>query len=635
MNIRKRFFSGKEENEKEVSDLSADNRRDDFFEKERLHEPEVLEEPVDKKKSATYVRFLLKFNQLYLLENRFMNRDSVPDDYNLDYTDFTIDGEPASPEEQFHMEAALQMGKDRLQKALQNEAAASAADEEAAKALKAAALKGLEKGSPEEEIALGQVEAAIASMPKKQPEPIDWDMGLFVAKDGLTAWIYLFPPLFGGADPTTQEVLARLESEGVLFGLENDLVEVSIKTQKYFKIIPVAHGIPPINGENGRIIDHFSREYVNKLAEQEDAMVVDYKDLGLFQKVSQGQLICDVILPTEGTPGVTIKGDPIKPTPGKSASVPKGSNTVLTEDGLRLLAGIDGQLEFSNGMFLITQVTTIRGDVDNSTGNIDVNGDVLIHGDVLGGFSVKATGSIQVNGAVEDAVLVAGANIVIKQGMNGNGIGSLSAQENVHCKFLENTTVFAGKKVSASSLINCNISCNGQIVVREGKGIIVGGTLIAGKSIEATTIGNMAHGRTIFTIGATVEFLQEKSTLEEEIRSIRQIVEDTEKNLRYLEKIPGPKEGQLEELYETLKSQLKSQSSKLRFKELRLAQMDKMQHDYSKCFIKCDKLHPVSYISIGGFQRVVENEYSHCYFCLRDTRIELTDFIRDPDALNG
>ena len=186
--------------------------------------------------------------------------------------------------------------------------------------------------------------------------------------------------------------------------------------------------------------------------------------------------------------------------------------------------------------------------------------------------------------------------------------------------------------VTANSLINCNISCNGKIIVTEGKGIIVGGTIIAGKSIEAQTIGNLAHGRTVFTIGATVEFLQEKAALEEEVRSIRQIVEDAEKNIHYLDKIQGQKDGQLSELYETLTTQLKSQSSKLRFKELRLAQMEKQQHDYSKCYIKCQKLHPVSYINIGGFQRVVEDEYSHCYFCLRDNRIDLTDFVLYPDV---
>ena len=83
--------------------------------------------------------------------------------------------------------------------------------------------------------------------------------------------------------------------------------------------------------------------------------------------------------------------------------VPQGRNIVYSEDRDRLLAACEGNLTFRSGRFHVENVFTVSGNVDNSVGEYQLTGSVVIHGDVLEGYSVKAKGDITVMGIVEGA----------------------------------------------------------------------------------------------------------------------------------------------------------------------------------------------------------------------------------------
>ena len=57
---------------------------------------------------------------------------------------------------------------------------------------------------------------------------------------------------------------------------------------------------------------------------------------------------------------------------GIAATVPKGRNTVLSEDGTVLLAARTGRVEFNGRGFQVKPVLEIGGNVDYSTGNINL-----------------------------------------------------------------------------------------------------------------------------------------------------------------------------------------------------------------------------------------------------------------------
>ena len=77
-------------------------------------------------------------------------------------------------------------------------------------------------------------------------------------------------------------------------------------------------------------------------------------------------------------------------------------------------------------MFVSNQYE-VPADVGASTGDIDYDGSVVVKGNVLTGYTIKATGDIIVNGVVEGAKLVTAGKIVLKRGIQGKGQASLEA----------------------------------------------------------------------------------------------------------------------------------------------------------------------------------------------------------------
>ena len=57
--------------------------------------------------------------------------------------------------------------------------------------------------------------------------------------------------------------------------------------------------------------------------------------------------------------------------------------------------------------------------IDNSTGNINFNGNVIIKEDILNGFALKTTGSVEIKGAVEGGFIQCDGDVLVRQGIQG------------------------------------------------------------------------------------------------------------------------------------------------------------------------------------------------------------------------
>lgn len=71
------------------------------------------------------------------------------------------------------------------------------------------------------------------------------------------------------------------------------------------------------------------------------------------------------------------------------------------------MSQVSGHVILENDKIFVSNVLELVN-VDNSTGDIDYEGDVVVKGNVLAGFTVKATGDITVSGIVEGATVIAG-----------------------------------------------------------------------------------------------------------------------------------------------------------------------------------------------------------------------------------
>jgi hypothetical protein len=183
-----------------------------------------------------------------------------------------------------------------------------------------------------------------------------------------------------------------------------------------------------------------------------------------------------------------------------------------------LLAGINGCVEYQLGKVNVYNVFTIGGDVCNSTGNIDFDGSIIVNGDVLAGFTVKASGNINVVGNVEGAVLDAGGDIKIVAGLVGQGRGKATCGGSFKALFVENAEVFAKGDVSADVFMHSQIKCGGSLIADGKKGAIIGGAYVVGRDVKALTVGAQSGVATLFELGVDPTVSERIKEINERVR---------------------------------------------------------------------------------------------------------------------
>lgn len=372
------------------------------------------------------------------------------------------------------------------------------------------------------------------------PPDLDAQAVVFVPQSGLSALLLAYPPVGEGQELNREDLAQVLEREQVSYGVDEDLLDSLPQAwdRWYFRLVPVARGTAPEHGEDGKVEELFPRVLERKFATDEQNRV-DYTAANLFNTVEEGAVICRIIPPTEGVPGRTVRDREIPARPGRAVTVPKGRNTHFSDGGDELLASISGQVEFSGRSFQVKPVLEIPENVDFSTGNINFVGDVHIKGDICAGFTVRAMGSITVDGVVEACSVEAGGDLVVARGVQGDGQAVIRAQRNVFSKYLENCTVYAKQTLRTDCIINCDVYCDGVVEVRSGRMTIIGGTIRASREVNAGTIGSRTEVRTNIILGGEpcgdLDYdllVREARDLEEEIRQLEQQPESPQKKSR-------------------------------------------------------------------------------------------------------
>ena len=280
-----------------------------------------------------------------------------------------------------------------------------------------------------------------------------------------------------------------LQDSGIVFGALDDVIEWAFKEEKFEQPLLVAKGQPPVEASNGALIFHFDTEIKPKF---DDDGNVDFKELNLIQNVRKGDKLAEVTEPVPGKEGKTIYGETTVPGEGVKPELPSGDNTVRSpENPDVLLADIDGTVRKVKDNVSVDPVFAVKGDIDYSVGNIDFVGAVVITGDVKSGFRVKATGDVEVNGIVEDAIIESEGNVLLKMGFIGRGEGKISARGNVSARYCVNQHIVCQGDVNIGEyFMHSKVLAGGKLIVTEKKGLIVGGEYCALKGVEANILGN-------------------------------------------------------------------------------------------------------------------------------------------------
>lgn len=366
---------------------------------------------------------------------------------------------------------------------------------------------------------------------KQEEQPL-FKINHLVSANKLKAYIRI--ELFDkSAEVSTEEILDYLKEQEIIYGImENDIVEFC-KNKEYAKELIAAGGKEPINGNDAEIVYNFDITKEKRFSENADG-TIDFRNINNVTNVKKDTVLCYIVPASEGVNGTDVYGNPVNYKKGKNVSFNYGKNTYVLEDGLQLLASTDGCVEIKNGKIFVEDVYIVKN-VDNSTGNIDFIGNVIINGDIKEGFSVTAIGDIKIRGMVEGAYIKSNGDVVISKGMNGMSKGSIYAKGNITSKYIENASIESEKSIYAEALINSEVKAGDSIIIKGSTSTIIGGVTTAENIIYAKTIGNKTYPETNIILDLT-NYYEEQKLIEKKKRMNQNLEKElSEKNNKLIE----------------------------------------------------------------------------------------------------
>lgn len=451
--------------------------------------------------------------------------------------------------------------------------------------------------------------------PEPMPPPdLDAMATVFISGDKLSAWLLIYPPSGSGEGVTKGIIMNALGAAGVAFGIDLDTVRaIPDMDAPYFCMHLIAQGKAAVPGKDGAIIDLYPREAHRDLP-VDDMNRVDFTALSTTQNVEKDAAICRITPPTPGAPGRTVTDRELPTRDGIAAVPPMGRNTALNEDGSALIATRDGGLEFSGRAFQVNPLLEIDGNVDYSSGSVNFLGDVHIHGDVCSGFTVRAMGSVKVDGVVESSTIEAGGDLVLSKGVQGNNQAVIRSHRDIFAKYLENCIVHAKENLHSECIVSCEVYCDAGVYVQNGRGAIIGGRIWAGHEVDANIVGSKTEVRTTVVLGGMPCESYEKEQLSKEIEELEQRLEETDRQPASPTKL-------------SRMSKMRMQISVDRLKlNQHLKALDEMQDELERRpagRLTFRMAHPGTLVEISGAQLKLTNETRHSIATLIDGEVKL------------
>jgi uncharacterized protein (DUF342 family) len=455
-----------------------------------------------------------------------------------------------------------------------------------------------------------------------------------ISEDEMYAYITVTPPGVGGGDVSYEGLKNLLRGNGVIYGIKESFLEQFTDQPTYGTRVCVAEGKPAVNGADAHMEYYFEVDPSRARLKETIAGTINFKELNMIQNVMAGDKIACKMPPEKGVHGRSVTGKLLPAADGKDIPLPIGKNVSVEKDGLTIIANENGQVVLNVGKVGVEQVFTVDGSVGVKTGNIIFLGSVMVRGNVEEGYSVKATGNIEVMGLVDKTDLDAEGDIIVRQGITGKPGVLVRAGQTLVAKFIENATVKCGGMVIVSDdILNSMVNARERVVCQGKRATIIGGKICAGEEIRSKELGSKSGTtETVCEVGYDPEVKEKITLLTAEQTKIQAEFDDLQRNISTLEamkqrqkEISEDKEKYLAELrekrtdliakFDRLKDQIQESEEYLS----RLQMMGKVSVS-AKCY-------PGTVISIRDIRTAIRSEYKNVMFTAVDGLIKIGQFV--------
>jgi len=350
------------------------------------------------------------------------------------------------------------------------------------------------------------------------------ELSVLISEDEMQASATLHAPEHGGELLNLKTAESLLAGAGVMHGIDLLALDTLLSSKMYGVAQVVATATPPKDGEDGKLIFHFSID--ERTGSPREIMGtggrVNYRSLDLYVPVDEGQLLVTRTYATEGEPGLSVTGRNVSQKPGKEAMFPRGKNVDINDDKTEMHSQSAGMVEYVNSCVNVSNVYSIKGDCDLRVGDIDFDGSVHITGNVCSGSTIKATGGVIIEGSVEAATIIAGGNVEVKGGMQGADKGLIEAGGAVSALYVERGRVLADGAVKLDMCIHSIVEAGDTLTVEGRRGAIIGGRVSSCGDIVANYVGAISNTRTEVAVGVTPRKRARLQNLTDEIENLNE-----------------------------------------------------------------------------------------------------------------
>ncbi len=354
---------------------------------------------------------------------------------------------------------------------------------------------------------VGQCATASVAVEGSLGECRDGSFHIEISPDRMSVWLSLVPPQ--GGKPVTG-VAEALQAQGVSFGLRLAALNTALSIGQCHREL-IAQGEAPQPPTPTRF-ESLLPSVRSRRPQVDTHGVVDYRNLGQILIVHSGDALMRRVPAVPGKPGRDVTGQPV-PVPD-AADIPWSSTlsgaAPSPGDANLLVATMTGQPILVDHGVTVDPVIEVAS-VDLHSGNLTFEGSVRVTGDVKNGMEIRATGDVEIAGAMESAHVVAGGDVVVRGGVVGAAAqrgapmsARIESQGTVSARFMENVHVRAGRAILVEDAAReCDLAAREQVVIGgSGRGgMLIGGATRAGQWLKVAVLGAVSGVRTLVEVG--------------------------------------------------------------------------------------------------------------------------------------
>jgi len=371
-------------------------------------------------------------------------------------------------------------------------------------------------GSPNQE-AEEQITVSQESHNLNTATILERGMKLTISQDAITAFISKTDDFDDNI--TLHDIKYILRSQGIVFGIVDDTLVKGFIESRGFKTKPfkIAMGVEPQKGTDASITYFFDTDRL-KVGKIGPKGTIDFKERGDIPRVSALDVLAEKKPPVEGCDGKNVFGETTVVTPAKDIKMKYGKGARTSDDGLKIIAQIDGQPKLSwAGMISVLDEFTAEN-VDYESGHIDYQGNVKIKGCVQSGF--KVSGENIRAAEIDGGIIHAEGDLSVAGGINE---AVIYAKGNVWAKFIHKSTILCmGDLYANKEIVESTIENSGACVINQGK--IIASTISSKMGIYAGNIGTERSISTTLKVGVD-------TFMKKELAKLKKTITENQENL--------------------------------------------------------------------------------------------------------